>query len=267
LKEESRDYQEKLHYKQLKQLLNNVYGGSLEHDVNQYIDKIRILEEFSMGGKRVLCLFSNPDFFIKYASKNIEDHYGYSPEEFYKGGLAFGFKLVYWKHFALPVKIFQWSKRYNTITKNVEKKETVNYFCGVKFRTKNGQLRTFFVMQKILTYDKNNEPILSFLELEDITNVYKKDFVWARFTSLIDNEFIARAFFTQGQRKEFADVLSSREMEILQLIAKHKTSIEISELLGITKNTVEKHRKNMIARTGVTDITALIYICHLCQML
>ena len=56
-------------------------------------------------------------------------------------------------------------------------------------------------------------------------------------------------------------------MEILQLIIAKNNNITISELLGISKNTVERHRKNMIARLGVTDMTALIHICKLCRFL
>ena len=56
-------------------------------------------------------------------------------------------------------------------------------------------------------------------------------------------------------------------MEILHLIIAKKDNITISETLGISKNTVERHRKNMIARLGVTDMTALIHICQLCQLL
>ena len=62
-------------------------------------------------------------------------------------------------------------------------------------------------------------------------------------------------------------MLSKRELEILKLIADHKSSLEISEILGIAKNTVERHRKNMISRTGVVDMTALIYICQLSDIL
>jgi len=52
----------------------------------------------------------------------------------------------------------------------------------------------------------------------------------------------------------------------LHLVIEQKNNTEISELLELSKNTVERHRKNMIARLGVIDMTALIHICKLCQL-
>lgn len=53
-------------------------------------------------------------------------------------------------------------------------------------------------------------------------------------------------------------VFSSREKEILQLIAEGKSSQEIAEILFIEKSTVDSHRKNMskkIKIIGKTDLT------------
>lgn len=44
--------------------------------------------------------------------------------------------------------------------------------------------------------------------------------------------------------------LSSREKEILQLVAKGKTSKEIGELLHISKHTVDTHRRKILEKTG-----------------
>jgi two-component system nitrate/nitrite response regulator NarL len=51
---------------------------------------------------------------------------------------------------------------------------------------------------------------------------------------------------------------SSREKEILQLIAEGKSSQEIAEILFIEKSTVDSHRKNMskkIKTIGKNDLT------------
>ena len=58
------------------------------------------------------------------------------------------------------------------------------------------------------------------------------------------------------------DILSEREKEILRLIAVGESSKIIADKLYITQNTVEKHRRNMIARTGAKDTTALVHICR-----
>ena len=45
-------------------------------------------------------------------------------------------------------------------------------------------------------------------------------------------------------------LLSAREQEILRFIAKGKTSKEISALFGLSVFTINKHRENMMRKTG-----------------
>jgi len=52
--------------------------------------------------------------------------------------------------------------------------------------------------------------------------------------------------------------LSSREIEVLKLIAEGKSSSKIADQLFISMNTVDTHRKNMMAKCGVNKITELI---------
>lgn len=53
--------------------------------------------------------------------------------------------------------------------------------------------------------------------------------------------------------------ISKRELEILLLLASGKTAKEISIELFIAQETVNKHRKNMLQKTGATNIASLIF--------
>lgn len=54
---------------------------------------------------------------------------------------------------------------------------------------------------------------------------------------------------------------SSREIEILALIAEGYTNLEIADKLFTSKRTVEGHRLQMINKTGVKNTAALIKYC------
>lgn len=56
--------------------------------------------------------------------------------------------------------------------------------------------------------------------------------------------------------------ITTREMEILQLIALGLTSQDISEKLFISKNTVETHRKNLLAKLNVKNTASLLKIAY-----
>jgi len=54
------------------------------------------------------------------------------------------------------------------------------------------------------------------------------------------------------------EALSSREREILQLVAEGKTSQEIGERLSISPKTVDTYRSRLMRKIGVEDMAGLI---------
>ncbi|TCL64760.1 LuxR family two component transcriptional regulator [Hydrogenispora ethanolica] len=59
---------------------------------------------------------------------------------------------------------------------------------------------------------------------------------------------------------ELDTILSSREMEVLQLVAEGHTNNSIASLLNITVKTVEKHRARMMSKLNVHDTAGLVRI-------
>ncbi|MFV0588025.1 response regulator transcription factor, partial [Bacteroides reticulotermitis] len=63
------------------------------------------------------------------------------------------------------------------------------------------------------------------------------------------------------------DLLSSREKEILQLIDRGKISKDISELLSISKNTVDRHRQNILEKLRVKNSIEACRIAKLMKLI
>jgi two-component system response regulator NreC len=58
--------------------------------------------------------------------------------------------------------------------------------------------------------------------------------------------------------KEPEPSLSPREVEVLQLTAQGRTAREVSQLLCISPNTVERHRANIMSKLGLSNRSELI---------
>jgi DNA-binding NarL/FixJ family response regulator len=54
------------------------------------------------------------------------------------------------------------------------------------------------------------------------------------------------------------DVLTARQIEILTMLAKGKTSKEIGYALGLSSKTVDVHRMRIMERIGVRDVASLV---------
>src|SRR6056297_1462854 len=68
---------------------------------------------------------------------------------------------------------------------------------------------------------------------------------------------LLKSYQSNNKKVSFA-CLSPREKEILQYIVEGKTSQEISEVLYLSKNTVDTHRRNILEKTGLKSTNELI---------
>ncbi len=65
-------------------------------------------------------------------------------------------------------------------------------------------------------------------------------------------------FVESPVKEKSKTLLSSRENDILYLIAQGKTSLEIANKLFISKSTVDTHRRNMTRKLGLSGSNALL---------
>ena len=54
------------------------------------------------------------------------------------------------------------------------------------------------------------------------------------------------------------DILSPREIEVLQLVVEGKTSAEIADILSLSPKTIETYRSRLMSKLGIEDIPGLV---------
>lgn len=231
-----------------------------ENITKEFIEKVEALQKFSFSNKnQFFVVFDQVKFRPIYVSDNIVNRLGYTPQELYDMTVFQGIKRLYWKQIPALLQLHVIGQSFRKLSKSSTIKHEV-FFCGVRWKDKWGNLITFLGKQKILAVDKNREPILSFLLIEDITPIYKSDFAWCQIADFSKDIPLIRVYTTQGNTSN--QLLSNRELDILKLISQKMDSASIASELNISAETVKKHRKNMLAKVGVKDMTGLIYICQ-----
>lgn len=99
-------------------------------------------------------------------------------------------------------------------------------------------LRNLIVFTDISHLKKSGKPVLSHIGMDGEPSYLDVDL--------------------KGSFKEESDLLSKREKEVLYLLAEGKASKEIAELLFISKNTVDSHRKSLLRKTASAGTVELI---------
>ena len=80
------------------------------------------------------------------------------------------------------------------------------------------------------------------------------------FSSSISKRVRDRSQKTLARGQSFSkkrNRLSSREVEVLQLIAEGKPNKQIAAELGVSFKTVDKHRQNLMSKLDVHDVSGL----------
>lgn len=248
-------------YHKVTKLLNDWYKPLNHQNLEQLIKEIKVLQKFSFTNNKIYLLWDHQKFLPLYISESVI-HFGYTQEEIYNMSLLQALKRIYWKQIPLAFKIHKDGDYFRKLTNYSSLKNQETFICGAKLKDRWGNIRTYFVRQKFLSANKKGSPVLSFIEAEEISAIIKGNVGWSK---MIDYSFdipLKRVFFASGTKKIANELLSNREIDVLKLIIENKDSTTIANQLHISVETVKKHRKNMIARAGAKDTTALIYICQ-----
>jgi len=233
-----------------------------------WIEKLKQGEELMLDENRFYFLLKHTDFKLVYLSQNFEKIFGNEVNAKCKNRLTFNFRRLHWKHLGSMLNYVRWGRSFsNEYSDKVHWANHFRYYCGIKLRHVNGTHRTIFVKLKFILFKEDGFPVLSLCEANDITHLFKSDLYWARLTAENEQYRFTCFHVSKGTKKKYDDILSSRELEILKLCAQQMSNKEIGSLLGISFQTVLKHRKNMIGRTGVKDMAGLLHICNLCDLI
>lgn len=108
----------------------------------------------------------------------------------------------------------------------------------IEYDDQGNLFRSFGVHTDITHLKETGTPTLSFIGLEGEPSYINVE---------VENVFHPRK-----------KVLSSRESDVLLMIAHGKTSIQISQDLHISKSTVDTHRKNLLKKTNSLNTSELI---------
>jgi len=212
----------------------------------------RMLDIFQVGDYYYM-IFNPPELTVEYTSESITGVLGYLPEEFTLNRLMefihpddlpyfMDFEATVTEFFRqLPVdKVMKYKVRYDyrIKTKAGDYKRILQQIVTAQSDLEGAVLRTFVVHTDISHLKHDNKMVLSFIGLDGEP-------------SYIDVSPIRK--FTPSK-----ELLTRREKEILHLLAQHKTSEQIAELLFMSTATVATHRRNMLRKTGTHNALELI---------
>lgn len=250
-------------YRKVLKQWSSLYGESSIDETQSIINKIASFASLIDQDKVVIGLFDPSKFRYVYLSENVFSFVGYTSSKLINDIKTFVSLSPATAPF-YPSVIFDFVKNMDAQASPLRRRGM--YIGGIRFKHgKSGKLTTIFIKSRVLAYNKEGLPSLGLHLFEDIGHLLKGRPMWCR---CVYGENNFARFSTLDHHKHYLEeMVSKRELEILKMIVENKDSKEIGQELGISKDTVLKHRKNMLLKLGAKDSTALIHLCKLCDVL
>ncbi len=224
---------------------------------------IQLYEKLEIFDNTLLLFYDHKKMQIVYTSNNAPKIIGYTGDELRSMGFQFYLKIFHPSHFCFPFRQIRTEYKLFSTYNHLSMLDRKIYLGGLKVIHKNGNLLRGFFKTKTLVVSEDNKPELSLIQGQDFTHLFKGSSYWIRL-SIAGTTY---CYVSHSKRKEFKDLISPKELDVLRLVAKNMPTPEIAKLLNLSTSTIDTHRKNMIARTGVINTTALTHLCKVMEIL
>jgi DNA-binding CsgD family transcriptional regulator len=233
------------------------------HDLSKIKATIDAYRNINLSDNIIIGIFDHKRHQPVYFSNNLEAVTNIPRKRFMGWRGRFLFHVLDLSHFSYAFRTLIHGYNFFKSLSLEERMHCKRFACGMKFYDGKGELRRLFSRAHILSVDAKGKLDLTIFFIEDISHLIKGDTYWIRHQALSKQN----CFIKQKGKQIFDDLLTNREKEIILLLAQHFTSQEIADQLFISTATVEKHRKNMLKRTGAVNTTALVHLCKMAEII
>jgi DNA-binding CsgD family transcriptional regulator len=237
-------------------------------DASEYLKSTKILDLMSNRKNTIFLLFDVKKFKILYCSDNFERMTGHPTSELMEKNVAFFFEILKRKDLLFFFELAKWVTLFikKVPVEYLQESLQIQWF-GMTTKNKDGSyIETLY---KIDPFERHESGLnsLCLITIENVTSLVRQDAnYWSRMEAGSSQKFYS-SLFEDNPKFVMKDILSERELEVLKLVALGNDSKEIGEKLFLSVHTVDRHRKNMLARLGAKDTTALIQICTMCDLI
>lgn len=235
-------------------LVKQIWSQNTDNPLNSYKKSFNFLKL-----KTLIDTISISDYFsyivnlhtgvFEYISPSIKDILGYNVDEF---NLELYIKLIHPDDLPHLIEIQKNVSEF-TINNDLDNRMQYKYCYDYRIKDINGKYHQFYIQHFYPELSKNYNPQHAFSLLTDISHIKIGGIPKLNIFKLGDG--LVKIL---NDKKDNKIQLTNKENEIFQYLIKGFTSQDISEALGISKHTVNTHRRNILKRNNCYNTSELL---------
>lgn len=248
------------------QLWREINSNNADESINEkYFELSQLMGKYATLNNQFISIFNTQSQRVLYMSDNYLDVMGYKcTEAEYKRWSTY-----YWMRdlpiaqswFFMQMTLF-FKQTVQPLLRKAKDSKSLNWYMhNFLLHPPKSNLRHISLTGLALELTPDGSMPVMMLIIKEVGSLIKEDSPWwATFNINNGTDF----YFHQNEKKfQKGSILTDREVEILLLIKAGKETKYIAEQLNISPHTVDKHRKNMLERTGAKDISTLLQLCEI----
>lgn len=246
-----------MNFTDIRSVYSNIFESYDNPLLDEHIKKIIELDAYLPYSSTFFCITNTQTLSFEYISKNMSACLGLDPVELKKRGMRY-----FWSRMH-PDEIEFWLKALDELMNftlneiSVDQRSSMTYSWNYRF--KNGSDDYVNIVQNTtpLEFDFDNKPIIGLAHYTVLHPDIKMQ-VCASAKLLNSNNEYETKYFNNFSQKLLSDSISNRERDVIRLLVLNYSSKEIGAKLGISPNTVDTHRRNILKKLNISSTGELI---------
>lgn len=217
-------------------------------------DIYKRLTDFFLAGESFYFTMNHHKMDFEFVSKEVKTVLGYEPDEF---SIPFAIQIIH------PEDRPYFLRMGETLFSFIEQTGFEKYLnfkmrYDIRYRKKDGSYCRVLYQSIIIDHDGLGGILRTFGTYTDISYLKDSGPPTLSFIGMNGMPSYINVPLKNKMLSVSKDDISYRERQVLTLLAEGKASKEIGLILGISKGTVDRHRKNMLHKKGLANTSELV---------
>ncbi len=241
----------------IKETYKEIFKSHDNPSLKKHIEKIIELDTYLPYSSTFFCITNTQDLSFQYISKNEKACLGMDRDELKIKGMRYLWSKMHSEDLKVWLKALD--ELMNFTLKEVAVEDRIKMSYTWNYRLKNSKDEYVNIVQNTtpLEFDSENKPVIGLAHYTVLSPNIEMQ-VCASAKLLNDKNEYETVYFNNFSQKLLSEAISNRERDIIRLLVLNYSSKEIGKSLGITANTVDTHRRNILKKLNISSTGELI---------
>ncbi|UKM65192.1 LuxR C-terminal-related transcriptional regulator [Flavobacteriaceae bacterium GSB9] len=246
-----------MNFNSIKSTYKEIFKSYNVPSLETHIKKIIESDAFLPYSSTFFCITNTQELSFEYISKNYKACLGLDRNTLKAKGMRYFWSRIH------PDDLESWLQALNDLMKftlseiDLTDRGKMSYTWNYRFKDVSGEYVNIIQNTTPLEFDLNQKPIIGLAHYTVVSGELKLP-ITASAKLLNENNEYNTVYYNNFSQKLLADGVSNRERDVIRLLALNFSSKQIAEKLGISPNTVDTHRRNILKKLNVSSTGELI---------